>query len=443
MEIKLSDHFTYPRLLRFVLPSILTLFFTTIYSIVDGIFVSNFVGKTAFAAVNFVMPILMFLASVGVMMGAGGSALVAKLLGEQNKVKANQVFSMIVYTMFIFGIIVSIAISFFMENIVCFLGANGELLTQATHYGRIAVLGGTAFIFQHIFYCFFIVAERPKLSFIVTVVAGVTNILLDLVFIVILKWGISGAALATLIGQMVGGTIPLVFFLLPNKTPLRLVKPCFDGSALLTTSTNGISELVSNIAMSVVSMLYNYQLIKFAGDTGVAAYGAIMYTSYIFSTIYMGYSFGRAPIVSYHYGASNTEELKNLFRKDLVIVIFAGFLLTATSEILAYPLAYIFGSYDLDLFEMIRHGIYIYSFAYLLMGVNYAGSSFFTALNNGLVSGLISFFRTFLFEILAVLALPIAFGVDGIWASTVVAEVASFIFTAACLVRYRKKYGYY
>lgn len=443
MEIKLSDHFTYPRLLRFVLPSILTLFFTTIYSIVDGIFVSNFVGKTAFAAVNFVMPILMLLASVGVMMGAGGSALVAKLLGEQNKVKANQVFSMIVYTMFAFGIIVSIAASFFTENIVCFLGANGELLTQATHYGRIAVLGGTAFIFQHIFYCFFIVAERPKLSFIVTVVAGVTNILLDLVFIVILKWGIFGAALATLIAQMVGGTIPLVFFLLPNKTPLRLVKPSFDGSALLKTSTNGISELVSNIAMSVVSMLYNYQLIKFAGDTGVAAYGAIMYTSYIFSTIYMGYSFGRAPIVSYHYGASNTDELKNLFRKDLVIVIFAGFLLTSISEILAYPLAYIFGSYDPDLFKMIRHGIYIYSFAYLLMGVNYAGSSFFTALNNGLVSGLISFFRTFLFEILAVLTLPIAFGVDGIWASTVVAEVASFIFTAACLVRYRKKYGYY
>jgi len=443
MQIQLSDHFTYGRLLRFVIPSILTLFFTTIYSIVDGIFVSNFVGKTAFAAVNFVMPILMLLASVGVMMGAGGSALVAKLLGEQNKVKANQVFSMIVYTMFVFGIIVSIATSFFMENIVCFLGANGELLTQATHYGRIAVLGGTAFIFQHIFYCFLIVAERPKLSFIVTVAAGVTNILLDFIFIVILKWGISGAALATVIGQMVGGIVPLVFFLLPNKTPLRLVKPSFDGSALLKTSTNGISELVSNIAMSVVSMLYNYQLIKFAGDTGVAAYGAIMYTSYIFSTVYMGYSFGRAPIVSYHYGANNIEELRNLFRKDLVIVIFAGILLTATSEILAYPLAYIFGSYDSDLFKMIRHGIYIYSFAYLLMGVNYAGSSFFTALNNGLISGLISFFRTFLFEILAVLTLPFAFGVDGIWASTVIAEVASFMFTAACLVRYRKKYGYY
>lgn len=443
MQIQLSDHFTYGRLLRFVLPSILTLFFTTIYSIVDGVFVSNFVGKTAFAAVNFIMPILMVLASFGVMMGSGGSALVAKLLGEQNKIKANQVFSMIVYTMFMFGIIASIAISFFMENIVSFLGADGELLTQATRYGRIAVLGGTAFIFQHIFYCFLIVAEKPKLSFIITVTAGITNVLLDIVFIVILKWGISGAAFATVIGQMVGGFVPLVFFLLPNKTSLRLVKPCLDGSALLKTSTNGISELVSNIAMSVVSMLYNYQLIKFAGDTGVAAYGTIMYTSYIFSTFYMGYSFGRAPIVSYHYGAGNTDELKNLFRKDLAIVIFAGILLTAISEILAYPIAHIFASYDPNLFEMIHRGIYIYSFAYLLMGINYAGSSFFTALNNGLVSAIISFLRTFVFEIIAVLTLPILFGLDGIWGAGVVAEIASIAITSICIVALRKKYGYY
>lgn len=443
MQIQLSDHFTYGRLLRFVLPSILTLFFTTIYSIVDGVFVSNFVGKTAFAAVNFIMPILMVLASIGIMMGSGGSALVAKLLGEQNKDKAKQVFSMIVYSSLIFGIIASVLTSYFIEDIVCFLGANGELLAQATRYGRIAVLGGTAFIFQHIFYCFLIVAERPKLSFIITVTAGITNILLDLIFIVILKWGISGAALATVIGQMVGGFVPFIFFLLPNKTSLRFVKPCLDCSALLKTSTNGISELVSNIAMSVVSMLYNYQLIKFAGDTGVAAYGVIMYTSYIFSTFYMGYSFGRAPIVSFHYGAGNTDELKNLFRKDLVIVLFAGLLLTAISEILAYPIAYIFASYDPNLFEMIRRGIYIYSFAYLLMGVNYAGSSFFTALNNGLVSAIISFLRTFVFEIIAVLTLPILFGLDGIWGAGVVAEIASFAVTSICIVTLRKKYGYY
>jgi len=443
METKLSDHFTYPRLLRFVLPSILTLFFTTIYSIVDGVFVSNFVGKTSFAAVNLIMPVLMLLSAVGIMMGAGGSALVAKHLGEQKREQANQVFSTIVYTMLAFGIMASITASFFMENIVYFLGGENELFTQATQYGRIAVLGGIAFTLQHVFYCFFVVAERPKLSFTITVSAGITNILLDFVFIVVLKWGISGAAFATVIGQMVGGFTPFIFFFLPNKTPLRLIKPHFDFSALLKSSTNGISELVSNIAMSIVSILYNYQLIKLAGDTGVAAYGAIMYVSYIFSTVYMGYSFGRAPIVSFHYGAGNTDELKNLFRKDLVIVLIAGILLTTTSEILAYPLAYIFGSYDIALFETIHRGIYIYSFAYLLMGANYAGSSFFTALNNGLVSGLISFFRTFLFEILALLVLPIAFGVDGIWASTVVAEVASFIFTAACLVRYRKKYGYY
>jgi len=442
MLIKLSDHFTYPRLLRFVLPSILTLFCTTIYSIVDGVFVSNFVGKTSFAAVNLIMPILMLLSAVGVMMGAGGSALVAKYLGEQKKEQANQVFSTIVYTMLAFGIIASITTSFFMEKIVCFLGGENELFVQATQYGRIAAFGGIAFILQHVFYCFFIVAERPKLGFTVTVSAGITNILLDFVFIVVLKWGISGAALATIIGQMVGGFTPFIFFLFPNKTPLRLTKPHLDYSALLKSSTNGVSELVSNIAMSVVSMLYNYQLIKLASDTGVAAYGAIMYVSYIFSTVYMGYAFGRAPIVSYHYGAGNTDELKNLFRKDLVIVLFAGILLTATSEILAYPLAHIFGSYDPTLFEMIRRGIYIYSFAYLLMGVNYAGSSLFTALNNGVISGLISFLRTFLFSVIAVLTLPILLGIDGIWVSGVAAEIASFAFTACCLILLRKKYGY-
>ena len=261
-------------------------------------------------------------------------------------------------------------------------------------------------------------------------------------FIVVLKWGISGAALATVIGQSVGGFTPFVFFLLRNKTPLRIVKPVFDGRTLSKAMSNGVSELVTNIAMSIVSMLYNFQLIRIAGDTGVAAYGAIMYVSYIFSTFFTGYSFGRAPIISYHYGARNTSELKNLFRMDCVIVAVAGIVLTASSEALALPMAKIFGGYDPNLFEMIRHGIVIYSFAYLLMGANYAGSSFFTALNNGLVSALISFLRTFVFEIIAVLALPIFFGLDGIWSSCAVAEIASFAVTAICVVAFRKKYGY-
>jgi Na+-driven multidrug efflux pump len=287
-----------------------------------------------------------------------------------------------------------------------------------------------------------IVAEKPKLGLALTVIAGITNVVLDLSFIVILEWGISGAALATVIGQSVGGFTPFVFFLLRNKTPLRIVKPVFDGRALSKAMSNGVSELVTNIAMSIVSMLYNFQLIRIAGDTGVAAYGAIMYVSYIFSTFFMGYSFGRAPIISYHYGARNTSELKNLFRMDCVIVAVAGVVLTVSSEVLALPLAKIFGGYDPNLFEMIRHGIVIYSFAYLLMGANYAGSSFFTALNNGLVSAIISFLRTFVFEIIAVLALPIFFGLDGIWSSCAVAEIASFAVTAICIVAFRKKYDY-
>ncbi|MCR5028624.1 MAG: MATE family efflux transporter [Fibrobacter sp.] len=441
-QIQLSDHFTFGRLLRFTWPSILLMFFASIYSIVDGIFVSNFVGKTSFAAVNLIMPVLMLIAAAGVMIGAGGSALVAKYLGEQRKKRANQVFSMLIYVALAFGIVASVTASVFMGEIVTFLGAEGEFYSDAVLYGRIAALGGIAFILQHAFYSFLVVAERPKMGFGITVIAGVMNIALDALFILVFDWGLFGAALATALSQSMGGFIPLVFFFAPNKTNLRLGKACFNRRDLVKTLTNGSSELVSNIAMSVVSILYNYQLIKMAGDTGVAAYGALMYTSYIFITFFMGYAFGRAPIVSYHYGAGNTDELKNLFKKDCTIIGIGSVLLTVASELMALPLAKIFGGYDPELFAMIKRSIAIYSFAYLLMGFNMAGSSFFTALNNGPVSAAISFLRTLVFEVIAVLTLPVLLGLDGIWASGIVAEIASFIFTASCIFIFRKRYKY-
>lgn len=441
-QIQLSDHFTFGRLLRFTWPSILLMFFASIYSIVDGVFVSNFVGKTAFAAVNLIMPVLMLIASVGVMIGAGGSALVGKYLGEQRKKRANQVFSMLIYVALAFGVVASVTASVCMGEIVSFLGAEGEFYSDAVLYGRIAALGGIAFILQHAFYSFLVVAERPTMGFGITVIAGVMNIALDALFILVFDWGLFGAALATALSQSIGGFIPLVFFFAPNKTNLRLGKACFNRRDLVKTLTNGSSELVSNIAMSVVSILYNYQLIKMAGDTGVAAYGALMYVSYIFITFFMGYSFGRAPIVSYHYGAGNTDELKNLFKKDCTIIGIGSILLTVASELMAFPLAKIFGGYDPELFAMIKRSIAIYSFAYLLMGFNMAGSSFFTALNNGPVSAAISFLRTLVFEVIAVLTLPMLLGLDGIWGSGIVAEVASFIFTASCIFIFRKKYGY-
>lgn len=442
MNIQLSDHFTFRRLLRFVLPSVVMMIFTSIYSVVDGVFVSNFVGKTAFAAVNLVMPVLMLLSSGGFMVGSGGSALVGMFLGEGKKEKSNKVFSMLIYFSVISGAVVCIFAFVFMEKIVRLLGADDELLLNSTLYGRVVICAGISFILQNIFQSFLVVAEKPGMGLLLTVAAGLTNMVLDAVFIIVFKWGIFGAAFATAISQLVGGIIPLVFFILPNKTPLRLGKAVLDFKSLFRTVSNGSSELVGNIAMSVVSILYNFQLIKIAGETGIAAYGALMYVGFIFAAVFLGYGIGRAPIVSYHYGSENTDELKNLFKKDCMSVAVASFSLFVISELLALPLAMLFGGYDEKLFEMIRRAFMIYSFAYLLMGANICGSSFFTALNNGIISALISFLRTLIFQVAAVLILPKLFGLDGIWLSEIVAEIASFIVVVICVISMRKKYGY-
>ena len=442
MTIKLSDHFTFPRLLRFVFPSVMMMIFTSIYSVVDGIFVSNFVGKTSFAAVNLILPVLMLLSSGGFMIGTGGSALVAMYLGEGKKEKANQIFSLLIYVVMAMAVVLCTLAFIFMKQIVILLGAEGNLLSDAVLYGRIVLFGGLAFMLQNVMQSFLVVAEKPKMGLFLTVSAGITNMILDALFIVVFKWGLAGAALATVIGQCVGGIIPFVFFMLPNKTPLRLCKAPFDGRALFKTVTNGSSELVGNIAMSVVSILYNLQLIKLAGETGIASYGALMYVSFIFAAVFLGYGIGRAPIVSYHYGAENKTELKNLFKKDCVVIFLASVILFFSSELLALPLAKLFGGYDEMLFEMIRRAFALYSFTYLLMGVNISGSSFFTALNNGFVSALISFLRTFLFQMTAVLLLPLILGLDGIWLSGVVSEIASVIVTLVCVIALKKRYGY-
>ena len=442
MTIKLSDHFTFPRLLRFVFPSVMMMIFTSIYSVVDGIFVSNFVGKTSFAAVNLILPVLMLLSSGGFMIGTGGSALVAMYLGEGKKEKANQIFSLLIYVVMAMAVVLCTLAFIFMKQIVILLGAEGNLLSDAVLYGRIVLFGGLAFMLQNVMQSFLVVAEKPKMGLFLTVSAGITNMILDALFIVVFKWGLAGAALATVIGQCVGGIIPFVFFMLPNKTPLRLCKAPFDGRALFKTVTNGSSELVGNIAMSVVSILYNLQLIKLAGETGIASYGALMYVSFIFAAVFLGYGIGRAPIVSYHYGAENKTELKNLFKKDCVVIFLASVILFFSSELLALPLAKLFGGYDEKLFEMIRRAFALYSFTYLLMGVNISGSSFFTALNNGFVSALISFLRTFLFQMTAVLLLPLILGLDGIWLSGVVSEIASVIVTLVCVIALKKRYGY-
>ncbi len=441
-EIQLSEHFSYRKLLRFTLPSIVMMVFSSVYSVVDGIFVSNFVGKTPFAAINLIMPFLMMFGALGFMLGTGGSALVAKTLGEGNQEKANKIFSMLVYLLIGTGICLAAIGVFYIRDISVWLGADGNMIEDCVTYALFILPVLPAFILQNAFQAFLVTAERPNMGLVITVVAGLTNIFLDYLFIVVFGWGLKGAALATAISQSIGGIVPLVYFALPNKSLLRLTKYYFDGKALLKVCTNGSSELVTNISMSVVTMLYNYQLMKYIGENGVAAFGVIMYVTFIFISVFLGYSIGSAPIVSYHYGAQNHSELKSLLRKSMAIIAVLGIALTGLAEALASPLASVFVGYDMELFDLTRRAFMLYSLSFLIAGFNVYASAFFTALNNGIISAGISFSRTLLFEAGAVLLLPLMFGIDGIWCSIVVAEIAALILSIIMLAIYRKKYNY-
>ena len=443
MKIQLSEHFTYNKLLRFVFPSIVMMVFTSIYSVVDGLFVSNFVGKTALASINLILPFLMGLSALGFMIGTGGSAIVAKTLGEGDPKRANSYFSMLVYVTAIGGIILALLGMLLVPSVASFLGAEGELLSNCILYGRISFISMPAFMLQNVFQSFFVTAEKPKLGLAVIITAGVTNMILDLLFVGILGFGLAGAAVATVCGEMIGGLFPVFYFSRKNSSLLRLGKTQFNGRILMQTCVNGSSELMTNLSSSIVNSLYNIQLMKFAGENGVAAYAAIMYVNFIFIAIFLGYSIGSAPIISYHYGAGNHGELKNLYKKSLQLVGSWGILLFVLAQLLATPLAKLFVGYDSTLLAMTQTGFRIYSLVYLINGFNIFGSSFFTALSNGVVSAVISFLRTLVFQIGAVFILPIVFGgINGIWSSVTVAELLTLCITITFFVRQRRKYHY-
>lgn len=442
MRIQLSDHFTYKKLIRFTLPSIIMMIFTSIYGVVDGFFVSNIVGKTPFAAVNFIMPVLMILGAFGFMFGTGGSALIAKTIGEGEREKANRIFSLLVYITLILSLFLSVVSIIFMPQIAKALGAEGQMLSDCILYARLILLALPFYMLQFEFQSFFVVAEKPKLGLYVTVASGVANMVLDALFMAVFRWGLAGAASATAISQVIGGIIPLVYFSRENTSLLRFTKTKYEGRALLKTCTNGSSELMSNISMSLVSMLYNIQLLKYAGENGIAAYGVLMYVNFTFLAAFIGYSVGSAPVISYHYGAQNHAELKNLRRKSTVIIAVFALLMFVMAEIFAYPLSYVFVGYDKVLMSMTLRGFLIFSFSFLFAGFAIFGSGFFTALNDGLTSAVISFLRTIIFQVAAVLLLPLIWELDGIWISIVVAEVMAVIITKVFMVAKQKRYKY-
>ena len=442
MNIQLSDHFNYRRLFRFTLPSIVMMIFTSIYGVVDGLFVSNFVGKTPFAAINLVMPFIMILGGVGFMIGTGGSALVSKTMGQNEPEKARRIFSMMIELTLIAGVLLSVVGIVFIEPIARLFGASEAMTPDCVLYGRIVLSFNAAFMLQNVFQAFLVTAERPHMGLYVTVAAGVTNMALDALFIAVFKWGVAGAAIATGLSQCVGGLIPLIYFMRPNKSPLRLKPSALQLRPILQACANGSSELMSNISGSLVSIAYNAQLMKYAGENGVAAYGVLMYVQFIFIAIDVGYAVGCAPIVGYHYGAENHDELKNMLKKSIILMSISGVVLTLLAAVLATPLARLFVGYDQELFEMTRHAFRLFSLSFLLAGINIYVSSFFTALNNGAVSAIVSFLRTLVFQMLCVLVLPIFFDIDGIWWAMAVAEVFAFILSLSFLIGKRNKYHY-
>lgn len=443
MAVHLSDHFTYRRIFKAVLPSVFMMVFTSVYSIVDGFFVSNFVGTTPFAAINLIMPVIMVLGSIGFMMGTGGSAIIAKKLGEGDSKGANEVFSMVMKFTFFTGIIVSVIGFITIKPIAIFLGATDDMLPHCVLYGRILLSVNFLYMLQNTFQSLFITAEKPTLGFIVMVMVGVANIVLDALFVAVFRWGLAGAAIATAISYAVGGFVPILFFTgKKNDSLLKLVKAKFDFKAIGFACANGSSELVSNISSSIVSMLFNMQLLKLAGESGVAAYGVIMYASFIFAAIFIGYSLGTAPIVSYHYGAENHDELKSLLKKSLVIISLAGILMTGFCIAFAKPLSQIFVKNDAELLAMTANGMKLYGLSFLIFGINIFVSSFFTSLNDGFISALISFMRTLVFQIAAVLVMPAILQLNGVWLSVIVAEVFSLGVSVACLITKKKKYRY-
>lgn len=441
-NLQLSSHFGYKDLFRFTLPAIMMLVFTSIYSVVDGFFVSNFVGKVPFAAINFVMPYLIILGCVGFMFGTGGGALIAKTLGEGDRKRANELFSMIVYAGLLSGVVLAVVSLLLLRPIVTLMGAEGPLFENCIIYGNIILAALPFFMLQYEFQCLFATAGKPTLGLSITVAAGLTNMILDAVFVAVFQWGLVGAAAATAASQAVGGIIPLIYFARKNTSYLQLGRCRFSRSALLKACANGSSELMSNISSSVVSLLFNLQLMQYAGEDGVAAYGVLMYVSMIFQSIFMGYAVGVAPTIGYQYGARNHRELRSLRKKSFHLIGIFSVAMFLTGQLLCRPLAMIFVSYDAALLEMTVHAFSIFSFSFLLSGIGIFGSAFFTALNDGLTSALVSFLRILVFQCSAVLILPMFWKLDGIWMSVVVAEALAAIVTCGFLAMKQKTYQY-
>ena len=447
-SIHLSDHFTYKKILRFTIYPILMMLITSIYWIVDGFFISNYVGPSAFAGVNLIFPVVMIVACIGFMFGSGGAALVSKKLGEGDSDGANKTFSLITYVTLGTGLILSLIFFFLVRPIAMGFAsinqveASEAMIDSAEVYGRIMVGGVFLYIMQGYFHSFFSVNEKSSLGFLFTLISGLTNMLLDYLLIGVFRAGVVGAACASLSGMFISAVGPFLYFRFGKNNLIKLGKPRWNLNEITQSIANGSSEFVSNVSGSIVTIVFNVQLLKYIGEVGVSAYGIIGYVCFVFFAIFIGYSIGIAPVIGYNYGAKNPVELTNVLRKSFVIISVSGVAMTLLSAGLADPITRIFSAGVGELHTLGVRAMRIFSICYLMAGFSMFGSSFFTALNNGLISALISFCRTLVFQLGSVFVLPLIVGVDGIWFSIIVAEFLSMVMTIIFISARRRKYGY-
>lgn len=442
MKIQLSDHFTYKKLMRFAVPSIVMLFFTSIYEAVDGFFISNFVGETEFAGVNLVMPYLMIFSSVGLMIGTGGNALISLVMGQGDARRANRIFSMLNYVLVLLGVLLAVIGIVFLRPVCIFFGAEGKLLETCLIYGRIYLFGLPVSMLEWGYQSFFVADEKAQLGLVFMLLAGITNMVLDYLFIAVFRWNVTGAVVATVIGQCVGGIGPLIYFLKAKDSKLRLCPAAFVWKDLVKVCSNGAVEFITNASMSLVGIVYNFQLMKYIGEYGISAYGIIMYINFIFVAVFLGYAMSVSPVISYNYGAQNYKELKNLFRKSLVIVVAASVILTAAAILTAEPFARIFAGYDEEFLKISTRALMLYSASYIFTGFNIFGGMMFSALNNGVISTVLSAARVLVFQLLCVFAVPLFLGIDGIWLAIFFAEMLAAVMVFLTLRKNRERYHY-
>lgn len=434
----IGREFGFFSLLKFALPSVIMMMVMGLYSMVDSMFVSRFVSTNALSAINVVYPVINLLIGLGVMLASGGSAVIAAKMGAGKTDEARRDFSMIVTIGLASSIVIAVAGLIFIRPIVTFLGASELLVDYAVTYLAIILMFAPANMLQMLFQMFFVTAGRPGLGLTFIIGAGLVNAVLDYVFIVPLGMGIAGAALATGIGYLIPAAAGLIFFF-GKKKELYFTKPKFSAAVLGSSCSNGSSEMVSNLSMAVVTLVFNRIMMNLAGEDGVAAVTIVMYAQFLLSSIFMGFSLGVQPVISFHHGAGNRRNLKGIYRHCIVFIAIAAVSVFAVAMTLGPTLTTIFTPKDTNVWTLAVRGFMILPFCFLLEGFSIYASAAFTALGDGKTSALISFLRTFLFILTGLLTLPLAFGIDGVWLAVPVAELCSVLVVIGCVLWHKAK----